>query len=97
MGIEDSNQQSTTGKVASGYLQVTGHTNVVGAIFVFILGGLAILAGVILTLISGNFFLLIFSVVGIGLIFLGRFILRMSKKMREGKYYQVGDGWVKPE
>jgi hypothetical protein len=97
MDIENQNQQSTVGKMTSGYLKVTGHTNIVGSIFLFIIGGVMTLIGTIIALISKNFFPLIFSAIGVGLILLGRFNLKWSKRMREGKYYQVGKGWVEPK
>jgi hypothetical protein len=98
MVSEDPNQQSTVGKLSSGYMKVTGHTNIFGSIVLFIFGGLMVLIGIVLGLLFGKFsFLLMFLGFGLLMILLGYFTLKWSKRMREGKYYRVGKGWVKPE
>jgi hypothetical protein len=97
MVVENSNQQSTTGKLASGYMKIRGYTNIVGSIIAFIIGGLIVLIGIILSWVFSNFFPLIFSGIGLLIILAGYLGLKSSKKMREGKYYQVGKGWVTPE
>ena len=98
MVTENSDEQSTTGKLASGYIKATGYTNIVGVIFAYIFGGLMILVGILLALLFGNFIvLLIFAGFGLLVIFLARLGAKHSKKMREGKYYQLGKGWVEPK
>lgn len=98
MVAENLNEQSTTGKLTSGYMKATGYTNMVGVIFAYIFGGLMILVGILLALLFRNFIvLLIFAGLGLLVIFLAKLGAKHSKKMREGKYYQVGKGWVKPE
>ena len=97
MVVENSNQQSTTGKLASGYMKAQGHINIVGIIIAFIIGGFMILIGIILAWIFSNFFPLVFSGIGLLIILAGYLGLKHSKKMREGKYYEVGKGWTKPE
>ncbi|GAI05535.1 unnamed protein product, partial [marine sediment metagenome] len=63
-----------------------------------IFGGLMILIGIILALLFGKFSPLIFSGIGVVIILLGRLGLKASKRMRkEGDYYQIGKGWVKPK
>ena len=98
MVVEDTNEQSTTGKLASGYLKVQGYTNIVGVIFGYIFGGLMILGGILLTLLFRKvILLLIFGGIGLLVIFLARLSAKHSQKMREGKYYQVGKGWTEPQ
>ena len=94
---ENPNQQSTTGKITSGFLKTTGYTNVFGIITGFIIGGLMVLGGIALALLFSNFFPLVFSGVGLLIILLGFWGLKSSKRMRKGKYYHVGKGWVKPK
>ena len=91
-------EQSTTGKVISGYSKVAGYTNVFSSIVAFILGGLIILGGIFLGLLFSNFIVfLIFLGVGLLIIGIGIIGIKMSKRMREGKYYHVGRGWVRPK
>jgi VIT1/CCC1 family predicted Fe2+/Mn2+ transporter len=97
MNGEKPPQQSTTGKAISGYSKVTGYGNLVGSIIAFIIGGIMILAGILLAFLFGSFFPLVFSGVGLLIVWFGRLGLRWSKKMREGKYYHVGKGWVEPK
>ena len=97
MVAENPDEQSTTGKLASGYMKVTGYTNIFGAIVVFIIGGGMVLLGISLALWSGKFGALIFSAIGLGLILIGCLGLKFSKRAREGKYYQVGKGWTEPK
>lgn len=98
MVVEDTNEQSTTGKLASGYLKVQGYTNMVGIILSYIFGGLLILGGILLALLFRSFIvLLIFAGIGLLIIFLGGLAAKHSKKMREGKYYEVGKGWTEPQ
>lgn len=89
--------QSTVGKVSSGYLKVGGYGNLIGSIIAFILGGLFILLGLVLALLFRSFFLLLLAALGVLLVFFGFLGLKWSKKMREGKYYHVGKGWVQPQ
>ncbi|MBU1252527.1 MAG: hypothetical protein KJ905_03725 [Nanoarchaeota archaeon] len=97
MVAEYPNQQSTTGKLASGYIKTAGYTNIIGVVIMFIVGGLMVLGGIGLSFLFGSFFPLIFSGIGLLIIFLGRLGSKVSKRMREGKYYRVGQGWIKPE
>ena len=99
MVIENPNQQSTTGKLASGYIKATGYTNIFGSIGLFILGGLMVIIGIILALLFGKFSPLIYiSGIGLLMILLGRFTWKQSKRMRkEGEYYELGKGFVKPK
>jgi len=90
-------QQSTSGRIASGYIKTAGYTNIVGVVILFIVGGLMFLGGIVLALLFGSFFvLIIFSGLGLVIIFLAWLGGKHSKKMREGKYYQIGKGWTKP-
>ncbi|MCK4647576.1 hypothetical protein KAT24_01445 [Candidatus Pacearchaeota archaeon] len=98
MVVENSNQQSTTGKLASGYIKTTGYTNIIGIVGAFIFGGLMILLGIILGFLFSKFSaFLIFFVVGSITILFGILGLKGSKKMREGKYYQMRKGWTTPK
>jgi len=97
MVVEDPDQQSATGKLVSGYEKFEGYRNIFGSIVGFIFGGLMILGGIFLALLINNSFPLIFSGIGLLIILFCIFSLKWSKRMREGKYYQVGKGWVKPQ
>jgi len=95
--VTEENQQSTTGRLASGYLKATGYTNMIGVVSSYIIGVLMILGGVALALLFGSFVPLIFSGLGLLIILLGRLGAKHSKKMREGQYYQMGKGWTEPQ
>jgi len=97
MVVEESNGQSVSGQIASGYLKTTGYTNIIGIIISFIIGGLFVLGGMLLALLFSDLFPLVFSGIGLIIIFFGWIGWRHSKKMREGKYYQLGSGWTKPQ
>jgi hypothetical protein len=98
MVVENPNQQSATGQLASGYLKATGYVNMVGVIIIYITGGIFIFIGFLLGFLFGSFFVLLtFAGIGLVMILIGKFVSRHSKKMREGRYYQVGTGWVEPQ
>lgn len=98
MDEESSTQQSMTGKLASGYIKTTGYTNIIGIVLSFIFGGLFMLVGIALGILFKSFFaFIIFFGIGALIIFFGILGKKTSKRMREGKYYQIGKGWVKPQ
>ncbi|MBU2576430.1 MAG: hypothetical protein KKF50_01790 [Nanoarchaeota archaeon] len=97
MVVDESTGQSVSGQITSGYLKATGYTNIVGIIISFIIGGLMVLGGMILALLFRDFFPLVFSGIGLIIIFFGWIGWRHSKKMREGKYYKIGNGWTTPQ
>ena len=96
--VVDNNQQSASGRIASGYSKVAGYTNMVGVILGYIFGGLLLLVGILLAFLFGNFVVfLAVGGMGILIIFLAWLGAKSSKKMREGKYYQLGKGWTQPQ
>ncbi len=96
--VAEEQEQSTAGQIASGYMKVQGYTNMVGVVTTYVIGGILVLVGILLGLLFKSIVaFLIFAGVGALMIFLAWLGAKHSKKMREGKYYQVGKGWTEPQ